>query len=114
VNFKTETKSTMRYQKLSLGTETRTPDVLSDNSIAAFVRKLSHLDMLVRNAGASTSPAKKLFDLNVWSYLAMTQTSVPLLLKSPNCMIINQTSIAEPSFHCNLHILPQKRCFQIR
>ena len=37
--------------------------------------------------------AKKLFDLNVWSYLEMTQAFIPLLMKSKG-MIVNQTSIA--------------------
>ena len=87
----------------SLGIETLTLDVLSDSSIAACVSKLSSLDILVNNAGAqytmpvsdlSIPEAKKLFDLNVWSYLAMTQAFLPLLLKSPKGMIVNQTSIS--------------------
>ena len=89
---------------VSLGIETLTLDVLSDSSIAACVSKLSSLDILVNNAGAqytmpvsdmSIPEAKKLFDLNVWSYLAMTQAFLPLLLKSSKGgMIVNQTSIA--------------------
>ncbi|KAF4624888.1 hypothetical protein G7Y89_g13280 [Cudoniella acicularis] len=87
----------------SLGIETLTLDVLSESSIAACFRKLSSLDILVNNAGAgysmpvadmSISSAKKLFDLNVWSYLAITQAFLPLLLKSSKGMIVNQTSIA--------------------
>lgn len=87
----------------SLGIETLTLDVLSESSIQACVSKLSGLDILVNNAGAmmtmpasdiSIPEAKKLFDINVWSYLAMTQALLPLLLKSPNSMIVNQTSIS--------------------
>ena len=88
----------------SFGIETLTLDVLSDSSIAACVSKLSSLDILVNNAGVqytmpvsdmSIPEAKKLFDLNVWSYLAMTQAFLPLLLKSSKGgMIVNQTSIA--------------------
>ncbi|KAI9732244.1 MAG: hypothetical protein M1818_007563 [Claussenomyces sp. TS43310] len=87
----------------SLGVETLTLDVLSDSSIAACVSKLSSLDILVNNAGAmmtmpvsdiSIPEAKKLFDVNVWSYLAVAQAFLPLLLKSSNGMIVNQTSIA--------------------
>ena len=86
----------------SLGIETLTLDVQSDSSIAACVQNLSALDILVNNAGAafsmpfsdvSIAEGKKLFDLNVWSYLAVTQAFLPLLLKSKG-MIVNQTSVA--------------------
>ena len=85
----------------ALGIETLTLDVQSDSSIATCVSQLSSLDILVNNAGATyTMPvsdlsipqAKKLFDLNVWSYLAVTQAFLPLLLKSKG-MIVNHTSI---------------------
>lgn len=84
----------------SLGIETSTLDVQSDSSIVACVSQLPSLDILVINAGATyTMPvadlsipeAKKLFDLNVWSYLAVTQAFLPLLLQSKG-MIVNQTS----------------------
>ncbi len=41
----------------------------------------------------SIAQAKELFDLNVWSYLAVTQAFLSLLLKSKG-MIVNQTSSA--------------------
>jgi 1-acylglycerone phosphate reductase len=41
----------------------------------------------------SITEAKKLFDLNVWSYLAVTQAFLPLILKSRG-IIVNQTSIS--------------------
>ena len=84
------------------GIETLTLDVLSDSSIAQCVSKVSSLDILVNNAGAgynmtfsdlSIPEAKKLFDLNVWSYIAVTQAFLPLLVKSKG-MIVNQTSVA--------------------
>jgi len=84
----------------SLGIETLTLDVLSDESIAACLEKIPHLDILVNNAGAACSmpfsdldilEAKKCFDLNVWSYLAVTQAFLPLLLESKG-MIVNHTS----------------------
>jgi len=87
---------------MSLRIETLSLDVLSDSSIASCVAQISSLHILVNNAGAaynmpvsdiSIPEAKKLFDLNVWSYLAVTQAFLPLLLKSKG-MIINQTSIA--------------------
>jgi len=40
----------------------------------------------------SIPEAKKLFDLNVWSYLTVTQAFLPLLLSSKG-MIVNQTSV---------------------
>lgn len=90
-------------QLASLGIETLTLDVESESSIAACVSQLSGLDILVNNAGAtflmpvvdiSIPEAKKTFDLNVWSYIAVTQAFLPLLLQSTKGMIVNQTSIA--------------------
>ncbi|TVY37839.1 NADPH-dependent 1-acyldihydroxyacetone phosphate reductase [Lachnellula subtilissima] len=84
----------------ALGIETLTLDVLSDSSIAAAMAQIPSLDILVNNAGAvlnmpfsdlSIPEAKKLFDLNVWSYLAVTQAFLPLLLESKG-IIANQTS----------------------
>jgi 1-acylglycerone phosphate reductase len=84
------------------GIETLQLDVLSDSSIAECVGKVSSLDILVNNAGGgyampvtdvSISEAKKLFDLNVWSYIAVTQAFLPLIIKSKG-MIVNQTSVA--------------------
>jgi 1-acylglycerone phosphate reductase len=85
----------------SLGIETLTLDVQSESSIAVCVSKLSSLNVLVNNAGSaysmpvsdlSISEAKKLFDVNVWSQVAVTQAFLPLLLKSKG-MIVNQTSV---------------------
>jgi short-subunit dehydrogenase len=90
-------------QVQSLGIETLTLDVLLDSSIVSCVKSLSSLDILVNNAGAqflmpvvdiSIVEAKKLFDLNVWSHISMTQACLPLLLKSSSAMIVNQTSVA--------------------
>jgi 1-acylglycerone phosphate reductase len=96
-------RNPLKMKSLSaLGIETLTLDILSDSSIAECVSKLSSLDILVNNAGAGyTMPvsdlsivkAKELFDLNVWSYIAVTQAFLPLLLKSKG-IIVNQTSLA--------------------
>jgi 1-acylglycerone phosphate reductase len=86
----------------SLSIECLPLDVLSDSSISECVCKLSSLDILVNNAGGgyampvsdlSIIAAKKLFDLNVWSYLAVMQAFLPLLLESKG-LIVNQTSAA--------------------
>ncbi|KAF2422414.1 putative short-chain dehydrogenases/reductase [Tothia fuscella] len=77
------------------------PTKLTQVSTYDCVSKIPSLDILVNNAGAiytmpfsdlSITKAKELFDLNVWSYLAVTQTFLPLLLKSRG-MIVNQTSV---------------------
>lgn len=76
-------------------------DVLSDSSIAACVAQIPSLDILVNNAGGmysmpvsdlSIPEAKKLFDLNVWSYISVSQAFLPLLLKSKG-VLVNQTSV---------------------
>lgn len=86
----------------SLGITTLALDVLSESSITACVSQIPSIDILVNNAGAmyampisdlSIPKAKELFDLNVWSYLAVTQAFLPLLLKS-NGIIANHTSSA--------------------
>ncbi|KXG51394.1 Short-chain dehydrogenase/reductase SDR [Penicillium griseofulvum] len=86
----------------SQGIRTLQLDVKSGESIAECLSNIPDLDILVNNAGAgyampvsdlSIPDAKKLFDLNVWSYLAVTQAFLPLLLKSKG-MIVNNTSVA--------------------
>ncbi|KAF7552354.1 hypothetical protein G7Z17_g4391 [Cylindrodendrum hubeiense] len=86
----------------SLGIETITLDVQSEDSIDACVSQISALDILVNNAGnqfimpvadISIPEAKKLYDLNVWSHIAVTQKLLPLLLQSSGGMIVNQTSV---------------------
>lgn len=88
----------------ALGIEVLQLDVLSDESIAACAAKVPALDILINNAGATyTMPVadldinegKKLFDLNVWSYIAVTQAFLPVLLKAPKGAIVaNHTSAA--------------------
>jgi len=84
----------------AVGIETLTLDVLSDSSIAACLSKVSRLDILVNNAGGtygtpvsdlSIPEAKKLFDVNLWAHIAVTQAFLPLLLKSAG-IIVNHTS----------------------
>lgn len=88
-------------QLSALGIQTLTLDVTADESIAACVAQVPRLDILINNAGGGYSmpmsdisipEAKKLFDLNVWSYLAVTQAFLPLLLESKG-MIVHHTSV---------------------
>ncbi|KAF8850634.1 NAD(P)-binding protein [Acephala macrosclerotiorum] len=65
-------------QLAALGIETLALDVLDQSSIDVAASKVPSLDILVNNARFF---AKELFDLNVWSYLAVTQVFLPLLLK---------------------------------
>lgn len=89
------------------GIEILALDVVSESSIekcVVAVRELTggDLDILVNNAGANypipltdapIEEAKKLFDLNVWSNMAMVQAFLPLILKSKlGGIIVNHTS----------------------
>jgi 1-acylglycerone phosphate reductase len=100
--YATARNSSKMAHVASIGIETLTLDVLSDSSIATCVSKVSHLDILVNNAGRtygtpvsdlSIPEAKKLFDVNLWAQIAVTQAFLPLLLKSKG-IIVNQTSAA--------------------
>ncbi|KFA67218.1 hypothetical protein S40285_06296 [Stachybotrys chlorohalonatus IBT 40285] len=91
------------------GIETLALDVISESSIAAAVETVTAalpdgkgLDILVNNAGGSyvmpvadmsLPDAKRLFDLNVWSYIAVTQAFLPLLLKATRSIVVNHTSV---------------------
>ena len=86
----------------SLNIETLQLDIQSELSIKDCAKKVTSLDILINNAGAqytmpiadlSIPEAKKLFDLNVWGHVAMTQAFLPLLLKSPKAIIVNHTSV---------------------
>lgn len=84
------------------GIELLTLDITSDESIKECVEKVTKLDILINNAGATyvmpvsdvaITEAKKLFEINVWGQIAVTQAFLPLLLKSTNGMIVNHTSV---------------------
>ena len=91
----------------SKGITTLPLDVLSAESIADCVSAVSNLtsgrlDMLINNAGGGynvpvsdidVSKGKELFDLNVWSYISVTQAFLPLILAAKG-MIVNNTSIS--------------------
>lgn len=97
-------RNPLKMSKLAfLGIELLTLDVESNSSIAACVNKLSGLDILVNNAGVlslmpfsdiSIPDAKRVFDVNVWSQIAVTQAFLPHLLQSPHGgLIVNHTSV---------------------
>lgn len=89
------------------GIETLTLDVCDQESINACLNHVTkrtggRLDILLNNAGAmykspisdmSIPDAKALFDLNVWSFIAMTQAFLPLVAKSHGT-VVNHTSIS--------------------
>lgn len=92
----------------SLGIETLILDVLSQDSISECAGAVAEktggsLDILINNSGAIYSipiidaniyTSRKLFDLNVWAVLAVTQAFIPLLLKSEGGILVNNTSVA--------------------
>lgn len=92
----------------ALGIETLVLDVLSQDSIKAAVEQVSKLtdklDILVNNSGggysmplidAEISKMRDLFELNVISYMAVTQAFLPLIRSAgPGAVIANNTSIA--------------------
>ena len=99
--YATARNPTKMTQLSAMGIQTLTLDVTSDTSIQACVAQIPGLDMLVNNAGGGYSmpisdlsilEAKKVFDLNVWSCIAVTQAFLPLLLESKG-MIVNHTSV---------------------
>ncbi|KAJ5884890.1 Short-chain dehydrogenase/reductase SDR [Penicillium taxi] len=102
--YATARNSSKLGQVSAAGIETLVLDVLSSESIKNAVMKIPNLDILVNNAGAEylmpvtdvdIAEAKRLFDLNVWSYIEVTQAFLPLLLKSPHgALIVNQSSAA--------------------
>ena len=84
-------------------------DVTDPSSITSCVSSFSaitngRLDILLNNSGggysmplvdASLEKARHVFELNVFSILAMTQAFMPLLLKSEHgAMVVNSTSIS--------------------
>jgi len=83
-------------------------DTLEDKSIQAAVEKVHELTrgklgILVNNAGGlynmplmdiSFTEAKALFDLNFWSYIAVTQAFIPLLRQAADAKVVMQTSVA--------------------
>jgi len=91
-------------QLRSLDIEILTLDVQSEFSITVCVSKLFNLDILINNANmtflmlvidVNIVETKKTFNLNVWSYIMMTQTFLSLLLKFFKDMIVNQTSVRD-------------------
>ena len=100
--YATSRDTTKMKELQAMGIETHPLDVLSDESIAVFRAKIDSLDILVNNAGrfytmplmdVDIKEAKKVHDVNVWAYISMAQAFLPLLRKSSNPMIINNTSI---------------------
>ncbi|KAH9220197.1 hypothetical protein DL95DRAFT_383577 [Leptodontidium sp. 2 PMI_412] len=85
-----------------LGIETIEMDVTSEPSIAEVAAKVPSLDILVNNSEAmitmpamdtSIEQAKKMFDVNLWGMVAVSQAFVSHLLKTKG-IIVNQTSVA--------------------
>jgi 1-acylglycerone phosphate reductase len=86
----------------SIGIETFELDIASSDSIASFCRQVTHIDILINNAGITTASMlsdmpvlefKKQFEVNVFGTFELTQALIPLLVKSRGIMV-NHTSQA--------------------
>ncbi|CEL04978.1 Putative IBR finger domain protein [Aspergillus calidoustus] len=104
-------KLKLAKERSNTGIETIQLDTLSSESIAACESQIKTLtggtlDALVNNAGAGysmpvsdmeISKARDLFELNVWSLIAVTQAFLPLLLASTHedgALLINHSSLS--------------------
>lgn len=101
-------RSASKLKHLSdAGITTQLMDVCDAASISRCVAAVTEtlpskrLDMLINNAGgtyamplvdADLDDARKLFDLNVWSCLAVTQAFLPLLVEAKG-VVVNHTSV---------------------
>ncbi|KAK4493661.1 hypothetical protein PRZ48_014846 [Zasmidium cellare] len=81
-------------------------NVRSTESIQSCVKSLDRSDILVNNAGLyllgpvsdlQLDDTRNLFEVNVFSQLAVTQAFLPLLLGSPRAMIVNNISSGSPA-----------------
>jgi NAD(P)-dependent dehydrogenase (short-subunit alcohol dehydrogenase family) len=75
-----------------------TDDASVQDALAVIVSREGHLDVLVNNAGISTTAdvtgpeALKVFDTNVIGIIRVTQAALPLLEKSENPVVVNVSS----------------------
>jgi NAD(P)-dependent dehydrogenase (short-subunit alcohol dehydrogenase family) len=75
-----------------------TDDASVDVALGAIAEREGHLDVLVNNAGISTTSdvsgpeAMKVFDTNVIGLIRVTQAALPLLEKSGNPVVVNVSS----------------------
>ena len=86
----------------AMGMETFELDIASSDSIANFCKKMTHIDILINNAGITKgstladtplSEFKKQFEINVFGTFELTQALTPFLIKSKGIMV-NHTSQA--------------------
>jgi NAD(P)-dependent dehydrogenase (short-subunit alcohol dehydrogenase family) len=85
----------------ALGCHSVQLDVTDDASVVAALQTIAererHLDVLVNNAGISTSEvsgpvASAVFDTNVVGVIRVTQAALPLLEQSENPVVVNVSS----------------------
>ena len=86
----------------AMGMETFELDIASSDSISRFCKNVTHIDILINNAGITAgstladtplSEFKKQFEVNVFGTFELTKALIPLLIKSKGIMI-NHTSQA--------------------
>lgn len=91
-----------RRAAIEIGARSLQLDVLDDASVAAAVREVSQLDVLVNNAGVargSTKPSETtvddlrfVYETNVFAVVRVTNAFLPLLRSAPAGRIVNVTS----------------------
>jgi NAD(P)-dependent dehydrogenase (short-subunit alcohol dehydrogenase family) len=75
-----------------------TDDASVDAALAVLDEREGHLDVLVNNAGISTSAdvtgpaAMRVFDTNAVGVIRVTQSALPLLQRSENPVVVNVSS----------------------
>jgi NAD(P)-dependent dehydrogenase (short-subunit alcohol dehydrogenase family) len=74
-----------------------TDDASVETALGAVAEREGHLDVLVNNAGISTSDvsgpvAREVFDTNVIGLIRVTQAALPLLEQSENPVVVNVSS----------------------
>jgi NAD(P)-dependent dehydrogenase (short-subunit alcohol dehydrogenase family) len=74
-----------------------TDDASVETALGAVAEREGHLDVLVNNAGISTSDvsgpvAREVFDTNVVGLIRVTQAALPLLEQSENPVVVNVSS----------------------
>ena len=87
------------------------------SAVAQIEAQFGRLDILVNNAGVSLegeakpsvadlAAVRRVYDVNVFGVIAMTQAMLPLLLKSPRGRIVTSPAVWGPSVGTTIRSVP--------